>query len=97
MAGRTPCISPVCRCDHPRCPAWCQRVLVRKQRGAFKLVSVCYTSVVMSTDPEPSARDRRHHFRITVVLPANIQLETDIGESALTEQSINIRDRKSVV
>jgi c-di-GMP-binding flagellar brake protein YcgR len=44
----------------------------------------------MSTDPEPSARDRRHHFRITVVLPANIQLETDIGESALTEQSINI-------
>jgi c-di-GMP-binding flagellar brake protein YcgR len=46
--------------------------------------------VVMSTDPEPSGRDRRHHFRMTVVLPANIQLETDTGKSALTEQSINI-------
>lgn len=44
----------------------------------------------MSTDPKPSPRDRRRHFRITVVLPANIQLETDTGERSLTEQWINI-------
>lgn len=44
----------------------------------------------MSPDPEPSAQDRRHHFRMTIVLPASIQLETDTEESILTEQSINL-------
>jgi c-di-GMP-binding flagellar brake protein YcgR len=44
----------------------------------------------MSPDPEPSARDRRHHFRMTIVLPVSIQLQTDTEESVLTEQSINI-------
>ena len=51
---------------------------------------VCYTSACMSPDPEPSARDRRHHFRMTIVLPVSIQLETDTEESILTEQSINL-------
>ena len=44
----------------------------------------------MSPDPEPSERDRRHHFRMTIVLPVSIQLETDTEESVLNEQSINI-------
>ena len=44
----------------------------------------------MSPDPEPSAQDRRHHFRMTIVLPVSIQLETDTEESILTEQSINL-------
>ena len=44
----------------------------------------------MSPGQEPSARDRRNHFRITIVLPVSIQLETDTQESVLTEKSINI-------
>ena len=44
----------------------------------------------MSPDPESSARDRRHHFRMTIEVPVSIQLQTDSEESVLTEQSINI-------
>ena len=46
--------------------------------------------LAMSPDPEPSARDRRHHFRITIVLPVSIQLGTDTEERILTQQSINL-------
>jgi c-di-GMP-binding flagellar brake protein YcgR len=41
-------------------------------------------------DPQPSARDRRNYFRITIVLPASIQRETDSAESILTEKSVNL-------
>ncbi|MDQ6732974.1 MAG: PilZ domain-containing protein [Nitrospirota bacterium] len=41
-------------------------------------------------DPQPSARDRRNYFRITIVLPVSIQLETDTAEGVLTEKSVNL-------
>lgn len=44
----------------------------------------------MPPDPQPSSRDRRHDFRITIVLPVRIQLETDTAEGALMEQSVNL-------
>jgi c-di-GMP-binding flagellar brake protein YcgR len=37
-----------------------------------------------------SAKDRRAYFRISVVLPINIQAETDTTESELIEKSVNI-------
>jgi c-di-GMP-binding flagellar brake protein YcgR len=55
------------------------------KRGRFAILLLA-----MSSDPESSARDRRNHFRITIVSPVSIQLETDTEESVLTEQSINI-------
>lgn len=48
---------------------------------------------VMSSDTPPSqptGRDRREYYRITVLLPIRIQLETDSTEGEFTEQSINI-------
>lgn len=41
-------------------------------------------------DPQPSARDRRNYFRITIVLPVSIRPETDTAESALIEKSVNL-------
>jgi len=39
---------------------------------------------------QPSGKDRREYYRITVTLPIRIQPETDKTEGALIEQSINI-------
>lgn len=47
----------------------------------------------MSSDAaasQPSGRDRREYYRITVTLPIRIQPETDTTEGALIEQSVNI-------
>ncbi|MCC6139542.1 MAG: PilZ domain-containing protein [Nitrospira sp.] len=47
----------------------------------------------MSSDApasQPSGRDRREYYRITVTLPIRIQLETDTAERALVEQSVNL-------
>ena len=44
----------------------------------------------MPSDPPLSPRDRRLYFRITVLLPASIQRETDTAEAMLTEKSINL-------
>lgn len=47
----------------------------------------------MSSDApasQPSGKDRREYYRITVTLPIRIQLETDPTEGALIEQSVNI-------
>lgn len=40
--------------------------------------------------PQPSARERRAYYRITVTLPIRIQPETDTTEGALIEKSVNI-------
>lgn len=64
---------------------WLARHPVRSNATGFAILPLA-----MSPDPEPSVRDRRHHFRMTIVLPVSIQLETDTEESVLTEQSINI-------
>jgi Predicted glycosyltransferase len=48
---------------------------------------------VMSSDTppsQPSGRDCREYYRITVVLPIRIQSEADSTEGEFTEQSINI-------
>ena len=48
---------------------------------------------VMSPDTpssQPFGRERREYYRITVVLPIRIQLETDNTEGEFTEQSINL-------
>lgn len=39
---------------------------------------------------QPSGKDRREYYRITVALPIRIQPETDTTESELTEKSVNI-------
>lgn len=39
---------------------------------------------------QPSGRERREYYRITVVLPIRIQLETDNTEGEFTEKSINL-------
>jgi len=39
---------------------------------------------------QPSGKDRREYYRITVTLPVRIQPETDTAERALVKQSINI-------
>jgi len=39
---------------------------------------------------QPSAKDRRAHFRINAVLPISIQAETDTTEGELIEKSVNI-------
>ena len=39
---------------------------------------------------QPSAKDRRAYFRITVQLPISIQAETDTTEGELIERSVNI-------
>ncbi len=47
----------------------------------------------MSSDApasQPSGKDRREYYRITVTLPIRIQLETDTTQGALIEQSVNI-------
>lgn len=44
----------------------------------------------MPPDPPLSPRDRRLYFRITVLLPASIQLETDTAEAVLAEMSVNL-------
>jgi c-di-GMP-binding flagellar brake protein YcgR len=47
----------------------------------------------MSSDApasQPSGKDRREYYRITVSLPIRIQPETDTTEGALIEQSVNI-------
>lgn len=47
----------------------------------------------MSSDApasQPSGKDRREYYRITVTLPIRIQLETDPTEGALIEYSVNI-------
>jgi c-di-GMP-binding flagellar brake protein YcgR len=47
----------------------------------------------MSSDApasQPSGKDRREYYRITVTLPIRIQPETDTTEGALIEQSVNI-------
>lgn len=46
--------------------------------------------LAMPTDPQPSARDRRAYFRITLVLPMSIQRGDDATEGTLTEKSVNI-------
>lgn len=48
---------------------------------------------IMSPDApasQPSGKDRREYYRITVTLPIRIQPETDTTEDALIEQSVNI-------
>lgn len=48
---------------------------------------------IMSSDApasQPSGKDRREYYRITVTLPLRIQPETDRTVGALIEQSINI-------
>ncbi|THJ19604.1 MAG: PilZ domain-containing protein [Nitrospira sp. CG24D] len=50
-------------------------------------------SCIMSPDApasQPSGKDRREYYRITVTLPIRIQPETDTTEGALIEQSVNI-------
>lgn len=39
---------------------------------------------------QPSGRDRREYYRITVTLPIRIQPEADSTEGELTEKSVNI-------
>lgn len=39
---------------------------------------------------QPSGKDRREFYRITVGLPIRIQLETDQTEGELTQKSVNI-------
>lgn len=39
---------------------------------------------------QPSGKDRREYYRITVTLPVRIQLETDPTEGELTQKSVNI-------
>ena len=39
---------------------------------------------------QPSAQDRRAHFRVNVVLPISIQAETDTTEGELIEKTVNI-------
>lgn len=39
---------------------------------------------------QPSGKDRREYYRITVTLPIRIQPETDSTEGELTEKSVNI-------
>lgn len=39
---------------------------------------------------QPSGKDRREYYRITVTLPVRIQLETDQTEGELTQKSVNI-------
>lgn len=39
---------------------------------------------------QPSGKDRREYYRITVTLPIRIQPETDTTEGPLIEQSVNI-------
>jgi c-di-GMP-binding flagellar brake protein YcgR len=39
---------------------------------------------------QPSGRDRREYYRITVTMPIRIQPETDSTEGELTEKSVNI-------
>ena len=39
---------------------------------------------------QPSAKDRRAYFRITVQLPISIQAETDTTEGEFVERSVNI-------
>ena len=48
---------------------------------------------IMASDApasQPSGKDRREYYRITVTLPIRIQSETDVMEGALIEQSVNI-------
>ena len=48
---------------------------------------------IMASDApasQPSGKDRREYYRITVTLPIRIQSETDVTEGALIEQSVNI-------
>ena len=40
--------------------------------------------------PQPSGRERRDYYRITVLLPICLQPENDTAEGALTQQSVNI-------
>lgn len=47
----------------------------------------------MSSDApasQPSGKDRREYYRITVTLPIRLQLKMDTTEDALVEQSVNI-------
>ena len=47
----------------------------------------------MSSDTppsQPSGRERREYYRITVVMPIRIQSEADSTEGEFTEQSLNI-------
>jgi c-di-GMP-binding flagellar brake protein YcgR len=39
---------------------------------------------------QPSGRDRREYYRITVTLPIRIQLETDTTEGTFIKQSVNL-------
>ena len=39
---------------------------------------------------QPSGRERREFYRITVLLPICIQLETDEAEGEFTEKSVNL-------
>ena len=39
---------------------------------------------------QPSGKDRREYYRITVTLPVRIQLETDTTEGELVQKSVNI-------
>ena len=39
---------------------------------------------------QPSGRERREFYRITVLLPICIQLETDDAEGQFTEKSVNL-------
>lgn len=39
---------------------------------------------------QPSGRERREFYRITVLLPICIQLETDDAEGEFTEKSVNL-------
>ena len=48
---------------------------------------------IMASDApgsQPSGKDRREYYRITVDLPIRIQPETDKTEGALIKQSVNI-------
>jgi c-di-GMP-binding flagellar brake protein YcgR len=40
--------------------------------------------------PQPSGRERRDYYRITVLLPICLQPENDTAEGALIQQSVNI-------
>ncbi len=44
----------------------------------------------MSPDSQPSAKDRRHYFRMTSVVPISVQLETDPQEAVPSEQPVNL-------
>ncbi len=51
--------------------------------------------ILVSTMPpdmpsQPSGRERREFYRITVLLPICIQLETDEAEGEFTEKSVNL-------